>query len=51
MMNAVMRRPLFRQSGSPMTGENSSEQAFMQYLQTNLSPEQLQALMSLVVAL
>jgi hypothetical protein len=45
MMNAVMRRPLFRQSGSPMTGENSSEQAFMQYLQTNLSPEQLQALM------
>jgi hypothetical protein len=45
MMNAVMRRPLFRQSGSPMTGENSSEQAFMQYLQANLSPEQLQALM------
>jgi hypothetical protein len=28
-----------------MTGENSSEQAFMQYLQANLSPEQLQALM------
>jgi len=45
MMNAVMRRPMFRQSGSPMTGENSSEQAFMQYLQANLSPEQLQALM------
>ena len=40
-----MKRPLFRQSGSPMTGENSSEQAFMQYLQANLSPEQLQALM------
>lgn len=45
MMNAVMKRPLFRQMGSPMGGENSSEQAFIQYLQSNLSPEQLQALM------
>lgn len=36
-----MQRPLFRQQGSPMGGE----QAFMQYLQTALSPEQLQALM------
>ena len=45
MMNAVMKRPMFRQKGSPMTGENSSEQAFMQYLQANLSPEQLQSLM------
>jgi len=25
MMNAVMKRPLFRQSGSPMTGERSAE--------------------------
>ena len=25
MMNAVMRRPLFRQSGSPMVGERSAE--------------------------
>jgi hypothetical protein len=41
MMNQVMQRPLFRQQGSPMGGE----QAFMQYLQTALSPEQLQALM------
>ena len=41
MMNQVMQRPLFRQQGSPMGGE----QAFMQYLQTNLSPEQLQSLM------
>jgi len=45
MMNTVMKRPLFRQMGSPMGGENSSEQAFVQYLQSNLSPEQLQALM------
>jgi len=41
MMNQVMQRPLFRQQGSPMGGE----QAFMQYLQTTLSPEQLQSLM------
>ena len=41
MMNQVMQRPLFRQQGSPMGGE----QAFMQYLQTTLSPEQLQLLM------
>jgi hypothetical protein len=25
MMNSVMKRPLFRQSGSPMTGERSAE--------------------------
>ena len=25
MMNAIMKRPLFRQSGSPMTGERSAE--------------------------
>jgi hypothetical protein len=41
MMNQVMQRPMFRQQGSPMGGE----QAFMQYLQTTLSPEQLQSLM------
>jgi len=41
MINQVMKRPMFTQQGSSMGGE----QAFMQYLQTTLSPEQLQSLM------